>query len=183
MQLSSGTQALVAGLVFLAALNAGAAAVPGSDTERAPADFTLQDFINREWRNECVTFESDASVQCASCRNMAACTDIGAPSRYGWRAVRTAPDGGWNALHDCQSNRNPQYEPCYVMQRDRSGFLKKAGLPDTLPPLSQYFPNAGQVCLRDSWSPTATYLVFDATVCRSSSGKSGASAFPFASSS
>ncbi|MEI6519204.1 MAG: heparinase II/III family protein [bacterium] len=74
-----------------------------------------------------------------------------------------APDGGWNALHDCQSARNPSYDILFIMQRDRNAFREKAGLPDTLPPLSTYFPNAGQIFMRDSWESTATYLVFDAS--------------------
>jgi len=84
---------------------------------------------------------------------------------YDYSLASMAPDGGWNALHDCQAARNPKYEkrPLYGMQRDRTEFRKKAGLPDVLPPLAQYFPDAGQVCLRDSWEPTANYLVFDAT--------------------
>jgi len=82
---------------------------------------------------------------------------------YDYSLACMAPDGGWNALHDCQSARNPGYEPLFVMQVDRARFRQKAGLPDTLPALSQCFPNAGQICLRDAWSRTATYLVFDAT--------------------
>ncbi len=82
---------------------------------------------------------------------------------YDYSLASMAPDGGWNALHDCQSGRNPTYEKIYSMQADRAGFRKKAGLPDRLPPVSQFFPDAGQVCLRDSWEPTASYLAFDAT--------------------
>lgn len=73
----------------------------------------------------------------------------------------TAPDGGWNALHDCQSNRTDFYRP--QVRRDWETFRQKAGLPLELPPLSQYFPDAGQVYLRDGWGPEATYLIFDAT--------------------
>ncbi len=82
---------------------------------------------------------------------------------YDYSLASMAPDGGWNALHDCQSARNRLYEELGAARKDRAAFRSKAGLPDTLPPLSQYFPDAGQACLRDSWEPTATYLVFDAT--------------------
>ena len=87
----------------------------------------------------------------------------GVARMYDYSLACMAPDGGWNALHDCQSARNPGYETRYAMQADRAGFRKKAGLPETLPAQSQYFPNAGQLCLRDAWDPAATYLVFDAT--------------------
>ena len=84
---------------------------------------------------------------------------------YDYSIASMAPDGGWNALHDCQSARNPTYENAklYAVQADRAGFRIKAGLPDELPSISQFFPDAGQLCLRDSWEPTASYLAFDAT--------------------
>jgi len=73
----------------------------------------------------------------------------------------TRPNGAFNAMHDC-SGRRTGTEPNSAMEA-RAAFRREAGLPEMLPPTSQFFPLAGQAFLRDGWGPDATYLTFDAT--------------------
>jgi len=73
----------------------------------------------------------------------------------------TRPNGSLNAMHDCQGERTGSHSN--EMRSRRMAFRKEAGLPDELPPAAQYFPDAGQVFLRDGWGEDATYLTFDAT--------------------
>ncbi len=71
------------------------------------------------------------------------------------------PTGGLNAMHDCGGALTGERPADWADAR--GAFLREAGLDDALPPTSQFFPDAGQALLRDSWDPTATYLTFDAT--------------------
>lgn len=83
----------------------------------------------------------------------------------------TAPNGSLNSMHDCHGERTGSHDSGIKAMRLK--FLQEAGLiepgaagddPDAaLPPTSQYFPDAGQVFLRDGWNEDATYLAFDAT--------------------
>lgn len=80
---------------------------------------------------------------------------------FDYSVANTRPNGSLNALHDCTGERTGSY-PNDPMAR-RAAFRAQAGLPEALPPTAQYFPDAGQVLLRDRWTEDATYLVFDAT--------------------
>jgi len=81
---------------------------------------------------------------------------------YDYAVGATRPNGAQNALHDSQGHRTGSHpEP---MRAARAEFLRAAGLDDALPSTSQFFPDAGQAFLRDSWEEDATYLTFDATV-------------------
>ncbi len=71
------------------------------------------------------------------------------------------PNGSANAMHDSNSRRSGAADPAALAER--AAFRQEAGLQETLPPTTQYFPVAGQACLRDSWEPDAVYLTFDAT--------------------
>jgi len=73
----------------------------------------------------------------------------------------TRPNGSLNAMHDCQGERTGSHPN--EVKRLRVDFRQTAGLPNALPPFAQYFPDAGQVFLRDGWGEDATYLTFDAT--------------------
>ena len=73
----------------------------------------------------------------------------------------TRPNGALNAMHDCTGRRSG-VEPNRALEA-RTAFRREAGLPDELPPTSQFFPCAGQAFLRDGWGPEATYVTFDAT--------------------
>ena len=81
---------------------------------------------------------------------------------YDYSLASTAPNGAWNALHDCQGIRNPDYRS--PAREGRADFRARAGLPETLPPPSRFFPDAGQALLRTDWTPRADYLTFDATL-------------------
>lgn len=82
---------------------------------------------------------------------------------YDYALLSLAPNGAWNALHDCQNIVYGYYEMPNIMD-ERSAFLRKAGLPEKLPQTSQYFPCAGQALLRSDWELEADYLTFDATL-------------------
>ncbi|OPZ81339.1 MAG: Heparinase II/III-like protein [bacterium ADurb.Bin429] len=71
------------------------------------------------------------------------------------------PNGAPNGLHDSNSRRTGG--PDRTALDTRAAFRLDAGLPEELPPTSQFFAAAGQACLRDSWEPDAVYVTFDAT--------------------
>lgn len=73
-----------------------------------------------------------------------------------------APNGGTNGMHDCGIPVNKKRTPDFG--KARKAFYAEAGFPDAMPPLSHWFPDAGQALLRDSWDEDATYVTFDATV-------------------
>ena len=73
----------------------------------------------------------------------------------------TRPNGAMNAMHDSVGRRSGS-EPNEA-RTARVAFRRDAGLPDELPPESQFFPDAGQALLRDGWGEDATYVTFDAT--------------------
>ncbi len=86
----------------------------------------------------------------------------GVARMYDYSLAATAPNGAWNALHDCQGIRNPDYRS--PAREGRAAFRARAGLPDTLPPPSRFFPDAGHALLRADWTPRADYLTFDASL-------------------
>jgi len=80
---------------------------------------------------------------------------------FDYALATTRPNGSLNAMHDCIGERTGSHPN--EQRRRREAFRQAAGLPDDLPPPAQYFPDAGQVFLRDGWGEDATYLTFDAT--------------------
>lgn len=78
---------------------------------------------------------------------------------YGLAA--SLPNGDEAALHDSQSIRIGKVHN--YMREYRDAFRKRNGLPLQDPPTKQWFPDAGQAFLRDSWEEGATYITFDAT--------------------
>ena len=74
----------------------------------------------------------------------------------------TRPNGDENAMHDSQAIRSGRIYNEALHRR--SAFRLRVGLPDEPPPTSQWFPDAGQAFLRDSWNEDATYVTFDATL-------------------
>lgn len=73
----------------------------------------------------------------------------------------TRPNGALNAMHDSVGRRTG-VEPNRLREA-RAAFRREAGLPEALPPTSQFFACAGQAFWRDGWGEDATYLTFDAT--------------------
>jgi hypothetical protein len=73
-------------------------------------------------------------------------------------AVRR-PNGQLNSLHDSHGFLAGRRPADWAEARRR--FRREAGFEDTLPPTAQFFPDAGQVLLRDGWDEDATYVVFD----------------------
>lgn len=98
---------------------------------------------------------------------------------WDYAVCSAAPDGRSAGLHDAaawcaglpeggQSPAKPPSSASAGLMRERRGFLKAAGLSrkrgwslDRQP--SRWFPCAGQLFLRDSWKPDATFIAFDAT--------------------
>jgi hypothetical protein len=74
----------------------------------------------------------------------------------------TRPNGDENGLHDSNGIRVGRVRN--IAADLRQAFRKRNGLPDTPPPPSQWFPDAGQAFLRDGWGEEATYLTFDASL-------------------
>lgn len=71
------------------------------------------------------------------------------------------PNGAYNSFHDCTgAYTGPRPEKWDAARR---AFRLEAGLPDVPPPPCQYFPDAGQACLRSDWNEDAVYVTFDAT--------------------
>jgi len=85
----------------------------------------------------------------------------GVARMFDYALACTRPNGSLNAMHDCQGERTGS-QPNEALRR-RAAFRLAAGLPNELPPAAQYFPDAGQVFLRDGWGEDAAYLTFDAT--------------------
>ncbi len=71
------------------------------------------------------------------------------------------PNGAENGLHDGNGNWEGSHGD--LMLRERQEFRHRAGLPDTQPPLSQFFPRAGQVSMRTGWGEDAAWMSFDAS--------------------
>lgn len=74
----------------------------------------------------------------------------------------TRPNGDENGLHDSNGIRVGRTRN-YAAEL-RQAFRERNGLPASLPPASQWFPDAGQAFLRDGWGEDATYLTFDASL-------------------
>ncbi|MFP4028908.1 MAG: heparinase II/III family protein [Candidatus Brocadiia bacterium] len=85
----------------------------------------------------------------------------GVARMHDYAAGTTRPNGYRNAMHDCTGARTGR-RPNRMLE-ERNEFREEAGLPEGNPPTSQFFPDAGQAFLRDSWERDATYLTFDAT--------------------
>lgn len=85
---------------------------------------------------------------------------------WDYAVCSTAPDGGSCGLHD-----SAPWEPGpgHVTQREkRAEFLREAGLEedprmDLEKSPSRWFDCAGQLYLREDWSPESTFIIFDAT--------------------
>ncbi len=78
----------------------------------------------------------------------------------------TRPDGAIISLHDTR------YEPAVskpkeITARTRADFRRRAGLPETMPPCCSLFPHARQAFIREDWTPSSSYLTFDAATRRS----------------
>ncbi len=80
---------------------------------------------------------------------------------HDYALASTLPHGVCNPLHDSGGPRDGQRDNTAL--RARAAFRADAGLPDALPPTTQFFPAAGQAFLRDSWASDAVCLTFDAT--------------------
>jgi hypothetical protein len=79
---------------------------------------------------------------------------------YDYNVGTCLPNGSGNGLHDSNSH----LAGMDAIQLDlRAAFRREAGLPDTLPSTAQYFQSAGQIFLRESWTPESACLTFDAT--------------------
>ena len=91
---------------------------------------------------------------------LAVTTDVVARMHDYFLACRK-PNGQLNGLHD--SNGRAVAKRAENWSQTRANFRMRAGLSDELPPTSQFFPQAGQACLRDGWGEDATYLAFDAS--------------------
>lgn len=88
--------------------------------------------------------------------------DAGKLSRmFDYAVAVTRPNGDLNAMHDCVGRTSGPAKETWMKKRE--SFRAGAGLDAMLPPLSQWFPQAGQALLRDAWNADATYVTFDAT--------------------
>lgn len=73
----------------------------------------------------------------------------------------TRPNGQQCAIHDGIGRHTGARSADWT--KDRSRFLREAGLPDAMPTTRAFFPHAKQAFLRDGWGEDATYLTFDAS--------------------
>ena len=80
---------------------------------------------------------------------------------HDYALATTTPNGSTTGLHDCDARFTGAYDP--TVADARAAFRRKAGLPEALPPASQFFPDAGQAFFRDRWDEDAVYVTFDAT--------------------
>ena len=80
---------------------------------------------------------------------------------FDYALASTSPNGSKTGLHDTVARLTGPY--LSETADARAAFRRKAGLPDILPPTSQFFPDAGQVFLRDRWTEDAAYVTFDAS--------------------
>jgi len=108
-------------------------------------------------------------------------------TRY-WRLARAQPELGLSLsaariaeMHEyCAAFTEPQGQPvplhdsAFTREKlaldrvngaldKRTAFRRDAGLPEALPPTAKFFPDAGQVFLREDWTKDADYLAFDAS--------------------
>lgn len=81
---------------------------------------------------------------------------------FDYACAVTRPNGDLNAMHDCTGRMSGPRKDTWLAKR--SAFRKLVGLLDDTPPTTQWFRDAGQFFLRDSWNEDATYLTFDATI-------------------
>lgn len=88
------------------------------------------------------------------------CVDAGSIARmYNYAVAMLRPDLCQTPIGDAHAHPLP--EDLFALRRE---FLEQEGVEAGNPPLAQFFPDAGQACLRDSWEAGATYVTFDATV-------------------
>jgi hypothetical protein len=85
---------------------------------------------------------------------------------WDYTVYSTAPDGGSAGLHDSGAWSQGPGRIGAIAERD--AILQEAGMNgraewDITKRPSRHFPDAGQVFLRDDWSPDATFIAFDAT--------------------
>jgi hypothetical protein len=73
----------------------------------------------------------------------------------------TRPNGSFCGMHDSEGAWEGTHEN--KAAEERITFRRHYELPESLPPIQQLFPAAGQAFLRDGWGADATYLTFDAT--------------------
>lgn len=85
---------------------------------------------------------------------------------YDYRVSTTRPDGALISLHDTRYVA-AVIKPTTTHIEPRAIFRKKAGLPPAMPPEHAFFPDAGQVFIRDGWTPESSCLSFDAAARRS----------------
>lgn len=81
---------------------------------------------------------------------------------FDYTTAMIAPDGTFNRIGDCTAGVHP-YPTLDAFLRHRAAVRRELGFPDALPPCRQFYPDAGQVLLRESWEPGSTYITFDAT--------------------
>jgi len=85
---------------------------------------------------------------------------------HDYQLCATRPDGAGISLHD--SRYQPAVMKPQTAVRDaRNAFRRDAGLPEQLPETSAWYPDAGQVFIREDWTAESSYLTFDAATRRS----------------
>jgi len=80
---------------------------------------------------------------------------------YDYAVAVRKPNGSCNDMHDSHGTRTGSAASDALASR--AAFRKQAGLPEAMPPTSQFFPHAGQALMRDGWGEDASYVTFDAT--------------------
>jgi hypothetical protein len=85
---------------------------------------------------------------------------------FDYSLATSRPDGAITTMHDTGYSA-ARINPSTSVREERAAFRAEAALPDEMPPTRQYFPDAGQAFLRESWSEKSDYLTFDATERRS----------------
>lgn len=106
--------------------------------------------VERLWRLARAMPELDLRVSAARVAGM-----------HDYLLAATRPDGALTSLHD--TRYAPAVRPVSTATADaRATFRHEAGLPERLPDACAWFPHAGQVFIRDGWTPASAHLTFDA---------------------
>lgn len=84
---------------------------------------------------------------------------------YDYALHVTRPDGALTPINDTSYSPGRSAFGAHLAEARRA-FRTAIGQPDELPPPCRHYRDVGQVFLRDSWGPDATYITFDATLRR-----------------
>ncbi len=81
---------------------------------------------------------------------------------FDYTTAMIAPDGTFNRIGDCTANVYP-YETLEGFLRHLATVRQELGFDSLLPPCHQFYPDARQVIMRESWDADSVYITFDVT--------------------